>query len=347
MALHANLIAGKPAPEFVPRRSSCRPTLGRRAEKNGLRVLKHKQYVAGELSLPPEWAGARVGDSVAVGLPNDKVMRGYVAHVAPAGQVVLISDADHDAVMAITARALAQQAESPETQLYRDVSLVDQAATDKLLRRPPELTRAQPASDAYNRVRRLPPTAPSCAPSPPAPATTPPSEADRAIRIRGARQNNLKNLVPRHPPPRAGGGDRACPARASRSLVFDTLYAEGQRRYVETFSPYARQFLDRMDKPAGGSRSRACRRPSPSTRPTRCAPPARTVGTMTELADHFKLLYARAARLHCRGCGKPVQRDTPATHPRRPAGPRRGGGRPAPGGELPGHACRPTSARTR
>jgi excinuclease ABC subunit A len=90
------------------------------------------------------------------------------------------------------------------------------------------------------------------------------------IRIRGARQHNLKNLdldirtgeltVVTGP---SGSG--------KSSLVFDTLYAEGQRRYVETFSPYARQFLDRMDKSAGGQASTASRRPSPSTRPTRCA----------------------------------------------------------------------------
>ena len=92
------------------------------------------------------------------------------------------------------------------------------------------------------------------------------------------------------------------------SLVFDTLYAEGQRRYVETFSPYARQFLDRMDKPAvdrieGVPPAIAI----DQTNPVRTS--RSTVGTMTELSDHFKLLYARAARLYCRGCGKPVSRD--------------------------------------
>ena len=90
------------------------------------------------------------------------------------------------------------------------------------------------------------------------------------------------------------------------------MYAEGQRRYVETFSPYARQFLDRMDKPQvdrieGIPPSIAI----DQTNPVRTS--RSTVGTMTELNDHLKLLFARAAVLHCRGCGKTVRRDTPAS----------------------------------
>src|SRR6266705_3246899 len=130
-----------------------------------------------------------------------------------------------------------------------------------------------------------------------------------AIVIRGARQNNLKNLSLELPLNElvvvtgvSGSG--------KSSLVFDTLYAEGQRRYVETFSPYARQFLDRMDKPQVD----AIEGIPPAiaidqTNPVRTS--RSTVGTMTELNDHLKLLFARAARLHCRGCGKPVVRDTP------------------------------------
>ena len=96
------------------------------------------------------------------------------------------------------------------------------------------------------------------------------------------------------------------------SLVFDTLYAEGQRRYVETFSPYARQFLDRMDKPQvdridGIPPAIAI----DQTNPVRTS--RSTVGTMTELNDHLKLLFARAAQLYCRGCGAPVRRDTPTS----------------------------------
>ncbi len=129
------------------------------------------------------------------------------------------------------------------------------------------------------------------------------------IRIRGARQNNLRNLSLDLPLGRwiavtgvSGSG--------KSSLAFDTLYAEGQRRYVETFSAYARQFLDRMDKPQvdqvdGIPPAIAI----DQTNPVRTS--RSTVGTMTEINDHLKLLYARAATLYCRGCGRPVQRDTP------------------------------------
>ena len=134
-----------------------------------------------------------------------------------------------------------------------------------------------------------------------------PAAAD-AIVIRGARQNNLKNLTLSIP-----NGELVVVTGVSgsgkSSLVFDTLYAEGQRRYVETFSPYARQFLDRMDKPQVD----AIEGIPPAiaidqTNPVRTS--RSTVGTMTELNDHLKLLFARAARLHCRGCGRPVTRDT-------------------------------------
>jgi excinuclease ABC subunit A len=132
-----------------------------------------------------------------------------------------------------------------------------------------------------------------------------------AIRIRGARQNNLKNLdldLPLNELIVVTGVSGS----GKSSLVFDTLYAEGQRRYVETFSPYARQFLDRMDKPQvdrieGIPPSIAI----DQTNPVRTS--RSTVGTMTELNDHLKLLFARAAVLHCQGCGRAVRRDTPAS----------------------------------
>src|SRR5450755_2708617 len=139
----------------------------------------------------------------------------------------------------------------------------------------------------------------------------PPFDPPRSdvIRIRGARQNNLKNLdldLPLNELIVVTGVSGS----GKSSLVFDTLYAEGQRRYVETFSPYARQFLDRMDKPLvdridGIPPAIAI----DQTNPVRTS--RSTVGTMTELNDHLKLLFARAAVLHCRGCGRPVRRDTP------------------------------------
>ncbi|WP_018989234.1 excinuclease ABC subunit UvrA [Aromatoleum toluclasticum] len=129
------------------------------------------------------------------------------------------------------------------------------------------------------------------------------------IRIFGARQNNLKNLsldIALNELTVVTGVSGS----GKSSLVFDTLYAEGQRRYVETFSPYARQFLDRMDKPQvdrieGVPPAIAI----DQTNPVRTS--RSTVGTMTELTDHFKLLYARGSKLYCRGCGKPVRRDDP------------------------------------
>ncbi|HET7811009.1 MAG TPA: hypothetical protein VFL16_10575, partial [Steroidobacteraceae bacterium] len=128
------------------------------------------------------------------------------------------------------------------------------------------------------------------------------------IGVHGARQNNLKNLsldIPLNELVVVTGVSGS----GKSSLVFDTLYAEGQRRYVETFSPYARQFLDRMDKPAV---DRVDGIPPAiaidQTNPVRTS--RSTVGTMTELNDHLKLMFARAATLHCRNCGKPVRRDT-------------------------------------
>jgi excinuclease ABC subunit A len=130
-----------------------------------------------------------------------------------------------------------------------------------------------------------------------------------AICVRGARQNNLKGLdlsIPLHELVVVTGVSGS----GKSSLVFDTLYAEGQRRYVETFSPYARQFLDRMDKPQVDSITGI----PPAiaidqTNPVRTS--RSTVGTMTELNDHLKLLFARAGSLFCRRCGHAVHRDTP------------------------------------
>ncbi|MCH9675684.1 MAG: excinuclease ABC subunit UvrA [Gammaproteobacteria bacterium] len=132
-----------------------------------------------------------------------------------------------------------------------------------------------------------------------------------AIRIRGAQQNNLKNLdidIPLGEMTVVTGVSGS----GKSSLAFDTIYSEGQRRYVETFSAYARQFLDRMDKPAveridGIPPAIAI----DQTNPVRTS--RSTVGTMTELNDHIKLLYARAGQLFCHGCARPVARDSAST----------------------------------
>jgi excinuclease ABC subunit A len=132
-----------------------------------------------------------------------------------------------------------------------------------------------------------------------------------SIRITGARQHNLKNLdleIPLNQITVVTGVSGS----GKSSLAFDTLYAEGQRRYVETFSPYARQFMDRMDRPRvdkieGIPPAIAIDRKDP-VRTSRS-----TVGTMTEITDYVKLLYARLGQLHCRSCAKPVTPETP-TH---------------------------------
>lgn len=143
------------------------------------------------------------------------------------------------------------------------------------------------------------------------PATAQPNLAEDVIRIRGASQNNLKHLDVDF---RVGAFTVVTGLSGSgkSSLVFDTLYAEGQRRYVETFSPYARQFLDRMDRPHVDS--------------VEGVPPAiaidqngvirtsrSTVGTMTEVNDHLKLLFAHHAKLFCPDDGSPIPNWDPET----------------------------------
>jgi excinuclease ABC subunit A len=133
----------------------------------------------------------------------------------------------------------------------------------------------------------------------------PPAEPPVPIRLRGVRQNNLRGVDVDLPYDRltvvtgvSGSG--------KSSLVFDTLYAEGQRRYVESFSAYARQFLERMPRPDADRIDDL-----PPAVAVEQANPVRTsrstVGTMTELTDHLKLLFARAATLHCRVCGRAVE----------------------------------------
>ena len=133
--------------------------------------------------------------------------------------------------------------------------------------------------------------------------------ARSAIRLRGVRQNNLKNFDLDLPLNQlivvtglSGSG--------KSSLAFDTLFAEGQRRYIETFSPYARQFLDRMDKPQVDSIEGIP--PAIAIEQRNAVKTTRsTVGTMTEICDYMKMLWAHIAQLHCRQCGLPVRKDSP------------------------------------
>src|SRR5499433_3640488 len=128
------------------------------------------------------------------------------------------------------------------------------------------------------------------------------------IHIRGAKQNNLKNLdlqIPLNALTVVTGVSGS----GKSTLAFDILYAEGQRRYVESFSAYARQFLDRMDRPnveriEGILPAIAI----DQSRPVRTS--RSSVGTMTELHDYLKLLYAKLGVPHCRQCGRIVRRDS-------------------------------------
>jgi excinuclease ABC subunit A len=128
------------------------------------------------------------------------------------------------------------------------------------------------------------------------------------IRIRGARQHNLKDIdleIPR----RAFTVVTGPSGSGKSSLAFDTIYAEGQRRYVESLSAYARQFLERMEKPdvdliEGLSPAVAMEQKNP-TKTSRS-----TVGTATEIYDYLRLLWARIGRTHCRVCDREMRPDT-------------------------------------
>ena len=132
--------------------------------------------------------------------------------------------------------------------------------------------------------------------------------ADLEIRVKGAREHNLKNVSLRIPRDKlivftglSGSG--------KSSLAFDTLYAEGQRRYMESLSSYARQFLGMMEKPDVDSIDGL----SPAIsidQKTTSKNPRSTVGTVTEIYDYLRLLYARIGLPHCPVCGKPIRQQT-------------------------------------
>src|SRR2546426_7403997 len=129
------------------------------------------------------------------------------------------------------------------------------------------------------------------------------------ITIRGAREHNLKNVTLSIPRDKlivftglSGSG--------KSSLAFDTIYAEGQRRYVESLSSYARQFLGQMEKPdvdfiEGLSPAISIDQKGTSRNPRS------TVGTITEIYDYLRVLYARVGHPHCPSCGRPIGRQTP------------------------------------
>ena len=131
------------------------------------------------------------------------------------------------------------------------------------------------------------------------------------IAITRARQNNLQDVSVRIPVGTVTAITGVAGAGKS-SLAFDVLHAEGYRRYVETFSPYARQFLERLDRPKADRIEGVL----PSVAIDRTAPvrtSRSTVGTMTSIADYLRALYARAAALHCRACDKKVERAAAAS----------------------------------
>ena len=128
------------------------------------------------------------------------------------------------------------------------------------------------------------------------------------IRIKGARENNLKNIdleIPRNQFVVLTG----LSGSGKSSLAFDTIYAEGQRRYMESLSSYARQFLGQMEKPDVDSIEGLSPAISIDQKSTNRNPRS-TVGTVTEIYDYFRLLYARIGIPHCPKCGKPISRQT-------------------------------------
>ncbi|MCD7777645.1 MAG: hypothetical protein LUH47_03990, partial [Clostridiales bacterium] len=128
------------------------------------------------------------------------------------------------------------------------------------------------------------------------------------IIIKGARENNLKNIdvtVPRNKLNVFTG----LSGSGKSSLAFDTIYAEGQRRYVESLSSYARMFLGQMDKPDADSIDGLSPAISIDQKTTNNNPRS-TVGTVTEIYDYLRLLFARAGIPHCPKCGKVIERQS-------------------------------------
>ena len=140
-------------------------------------------------------------------------------------------------------------------------------------------------------------------------ALAPVPPEDEAIVVRGAREHNLKNIdvvIPKHRLVVITG----LSGSGKSTLAFDTIFAEGQRRYVESLSAYARQFLGQLNKPdvdhiAGLSPAIAIDQRSTTRNPRS------TVGTVTEIYDYLRLLYARVGTPHCPICGREIRQQTP------------------------------------
>jgi excinuclease ABC subunit A len=128
------------------------------------------------------------------------------------------------------------------------------------------------------------------------------------ITVRGARQHNLKNIsveIPRRSLTVVTG----LSGSGKSSLAFDVIYAEGQRRYVQTLSAYARQFLDQMERPDVDSVEGLSPAISIEQKTTSRSPRS-TVGTITEIYDYLRLLYSSVGAAHCHNCGRPISRQT-------------------------------------
>src|SRR5690349_10588044 len=128
------------------------------------------------------------------------------------------------------------------------------------------------------------------------------------ITVRGARQHNLKNIsveIPRRSLTVVTG----LSGSGKSSLAFDVIYAEGQRRYVQTLSAYARQFLDQMERPDVDSVEGLSPAISIEQKTTSRSPRS-TVGTITEIYDYLRLLYSSIGAAHCHNCGQPITRQT-------------------------------------
>ena len=141
------------------------------------------------------------------------------------------------------------------------------------------------------------------------PSSTPaPNRNLTHINVRGARQHNLRDIsvsIPRNSLTVVTG----LSGSGKSSLAFDTIYAEGQRRYVETLSAYARQFLDQMERPDVDSIDGLSPAISIEQKTTSRSPRS-TVGTITEIYDYLRLLYASVGQPHCPNCARPISRQT-------------------------------------